>query len=134
MLIQHECDEQYCSFLSNTYSIAHQIHVVSMFLVGCALHSAGVGRTGTFIAVDAMMQRLKERDDLDICTFVTQMRTKRTFMVQNLVRSYRLTANWAFSFTFLITLCGRRQNKAITYDLQNVITMCVVRIFAQCTT
>ena len=48
-------------------------------------HSAGVGRTGTFIAVDAMMQRLKEKDDLDIYNFVTQMRTKRTFMVQNLV-------------------------------------------------
>ena len=57
-------------------------------------HSAGVGRTGTFIAVDAMMQRLKEKDDLDIYNFVTQMRTKRTFMVQNLVcmyvHSYRL--------------------------------------------
>ena len=48
-------------------------------------HSAGVGRTGTFITVDAMMQRLKEKDDLDIYNFVTQMRTKRTFMVQNLV-------------------------------------------------
>ena len=51
-------------------------------------HSAGVGRTGTFIAVDAMMQRLKEKDDLDIYNFVTQMRTKRTFMVQNLVCMY----------------------------------------------
>ena len=48
-------------------------------------HSAGVGRTGTFITVDAMMQRLKEKDDLNIYNFVTQMRTKRTFMVQNLV-------------------------------------------------
>ena len=48
--------------------------------------SAGVGRTGTFIAVDAMMQRLKEKDDLNIYNFVTQMRTKRTFMVQNVVR------------------------------------------------
>ena len=51
-------------------------------------HSAGVGRTGTFIAVDAMMQRLKEKDDLDIYNFVTQMRTKRTFMVQNMVCMY----------------------------------------------
>ena len=47
--------------------------------------STGVGQTGTFIAVDAMMQRLKEKDDLDIYNFVTQMRTKRTFMVQDLV-------------------------------------------------
>ena len=83
-------------------------------LLDVLLHSAGVGRTGTFIAVDAMMQRLKERDDLDIYTFVTQMRTKRTFMVQNLVRSYRLTTSWVFSFTFVIISCRWDQNKAIT--------------------
>ena len=55
-------------------------------IVCLLLHSAGVGRTGSFIATDAMMQRLKEKDDLDIYDFVTQMRTKRTYMVQNLVR------------------------------------------------
>ena len=60
----------------------------SVLLLDVLFHSAGVGRTGTFIAVDAMMQRLKEKDDLDVYNFVTQMRTKRTFMVQNLVRSY----------------------------------------------
>ena len=62
----------------------HLIHTV--FDCWLILHSAGVGRTGSFIATDAMMQRLKERDDLDIYNFVTQMRTKRTYMVQNLVR------------------------------------------------
>ena len=55
-------------------------------IVCLLLYSAGVGRTGSFIATDAMMQRLKEKDDLDIYNFVTQMRTKRTYMVQNLVR------------------------------------------------
>ena len=47
--------------------------------------SAGVGRTGTFLAIDTMMQRLKEKDDLNIYKFVTYMRTRRTFMVQNQV-------------------------------------------------
>ena len=47
--------------------------------------SAGVGRTGTFITIDAMIQRLKERDDLNIYEFVTEMRLKRTFMVQTKV-------------------------------------------------
>ena len=63
---------------------AYYMHAV--FIVVLLLHSAGVGRTGSFIAIDAMMQRLKEKDDLDIYDFVTQMRTKRTYMVQNLVR------------------------------------------------
>lgn len=58
---------------------------VPCLIAGLLVHSAGVGRTGTFIAIDAMMQRLHEKDDLDIYDFVTQMRTKRTFMVQNLV-------------------------------------------------
>ena len=49
--------------------------------------SAGVGRTGTFITLDAMMERLKERDDLNIFEFVNTMRTRRMYMVQTLVRS-----------------------------------------------
>ena len=49
------------------------------------LLSAGVGRTGAYITIDAMMQQMKEKDDLNIYEFVTQMRTKRTFMVQNQV-------------------------------------------------
>ena len=52
-----------------------------------ALSSAGVGRTGTFITLDAMMERLKEKDDLNIFEFVNEMRTRRTFMVQTLVSS-----------------------------------------------
>ena len=66
----------------------------SSAILACSMlffYSAGVGRTGTFIAVDAMMQRLKEKDDLNIYNFVTQMRTKRTFMVQNLV--HRVTVH-----------------------------------------
>ena len=47
--------------------------------------SAGVGRTGTFITLDAMMERLKERDDLNIFEFVNEMRTRRMYMVQTVV-------------------------------------------------
>ena len=49
--------------------------------------SAGVGRTGTFITLDAMMERLKEKDDLNIFEFVSEMRTRRKQMVQTLVRA-----------------------------------------------
>ena len=47
--------------------------------------SAGVGRTGTFITLDAMMERLKERDDLNIFEFVNEMRARRMCMVQTVV-------------------------------------------------
>ena len=53
-------------------------------LIPCS-YSAGVGRTGTFITLDVMMERLKERKDIDIFGFVSEMRTRRTKMVQTLV-------------------------------------------------
>jgi protein tyrosine phosphatase len=46
--------------------------------------SAGIGRTGTFITIDAMLERLQEKDNLNIYEFVTAMRTRRTFMVQTM--------------------------------------------------
>ena len=49
--------------------------------------SAGVGRTGTFITLDAMMERLKKKDDLNIFEFVSEMRTRRKQMVQTMVIS-----------------------------------------------
>ena len=70
----------------NVHVDASAVCVHDNLFVGAYLFfSAGVGRTGTFIAVDAMMQRLKEKDDLNVYNFVTQMRTKQAFMVQNLV-------------------------------------------------
>uniref|UniRef100_A0A1X7UYG7 protein-tyrosine-phosphatase n=1 Tax=Amphimedon queenslandica TaxID=400682 RepID=A0A1X7UYG7_AMPQE len=45
--------------------------------------SAGVGRTGTFITLDSMQQRLdKQEKDLNIYEFLANMRTMRVLMVQ----------------------------------------------------
>ena len=38
-----------------------------------------------------MMERLKEKDDLNIHQFVTEMRSRRTFMVQTMVSGCRCT-------------------------------------------
>lgn len=48
--------------------------------------SAGVGRTGTFIGIFAMMDRIEDNQDVDIFNFVCQMRGQRTLMVQVEVR------------------------------------------------
>lgn len=44
--------------------------------------SAGVGRTGTFITLDVMLQRISQEDSIDVFGFVRQMRYQRNFMVQ----------------------------------------------------
>ncbi|XP_067860875.1 receptor-type tyrosine-protein phosphatase O isoform X2 [Heptranchias perlo] len=44
--------------------------------------SAGVGRTGTFIALDRLMQHIHEHEYVDILGLVAEMRTYRTSMVQ----------------------------------------------------
>ncbi|XP_034045252.1 receptor-type tyrosine-protein phosphatase S-like isoform X18 [Thalassophryne amazonica] len=44
--------------------------------------SAGVGRTGCFIIIDAMTERIKQEKTLDIYGHVTLMRSQRNYMVQ----------------------------------------------------
>ncbi|XP_012940671.1 receptor-type tyrosine-protein phosphatase eta [Aplysia californica] len=57
-------------------------HTNKPVLVHC---SAGVGRTGTFLAIDYLNQFLQERrldEEVDILAYVTSMRKHRIFMVQ----------------------------------------------------
>ena len=58
-------------------------------LVHC---SAGVGRTGTFILLDSMLERMKKEDTVNVYEFLFNMRAKRTMMVQSQV-SYMSTAS-----------------------------------------
>ena len=53
-------------------------------LVHC---SAGVGRTGTFIVLDAMLQRIKKDGTIDVQGYVNQIRSNRVKMVQTAVRN-----------------------------------------------
>ena len=59
------------------YSDSHPL------LVHC---SAGVGRTGTFIVLDSMLERMKVEDTLNVYEFVKQLRTQRVQTVQTQVR------------------------------------------------
>ena len=48
-------------------------------------YSAGVGRTGTFIAIDTELQRIKQENVVDVYNTVYKLRYKRTNSVQTLV-------------------------------------------------
>ena len=60
----------------------HPFSDESHLLVHC---SAGVGRTGTFIVLDSMLQRMKEEDSVNVYESVRQLRTQRVQMVQTQV-------------------------------------------------
>ncbi|XP_058240642.1 protein tyrosine phosphatase receptor type Db isoform X2 [Hemibagrus wyckioides] len=44
--------------------------------------SAGVGRTGCFVVIDAMLERVKQEKTVDVYGHVTLMRSQRNYMVQ----------------------------------------------------
>ena len=43
---------------------------------------AGVGRTGAFLVLDIMLDRIQNQNDIDIFNCVSAMRRRRIFMVQ----------------------------------------------------
>ena len=63
-----------------------------MFIVSC---SAGIGRTGTFIALDYMLEEGTERESLDVINCVSKLRQQRAHSIQTKVR-----INFIFEFAF----------------------------------
>ena len=75
-----------CAVMLNFIRRVRKLHPYSdpcPLLVHC---SAGVGRTGTFIVLDTMIERMKEEDTLNVYDYVKQLREQRVLMVQTLVR------------------------------------------------
>ena len=64
-----------CSALSGQYNPKG-----TPWVVHC---SAGVGRTGTFIAVEQLLRMLKSQDSVDVFNHVYNLRKERCFMVQS---------------------------------------------------
>ena len=76
-------------------------------------HSAGVGRSGTVIAIDYCLQQVESTGSLDICGYVSRMREQRNYMVQT---------EQQYTFTHYAIL------EAITYGN----TSCVLTEFRKC--
>ncbi len=47
--------------------------------------SAGVGRTGTYIAIDSLLEQAKQEDEVDVFGFTALMRSNRVNMIQTAV-------------------------------------------------
>lgn len=58
------------------------IYLAKILIVTNACFSAGVGRTGAFIVIDAMLERIKHEKTVDIYGHVTCLRAQRNYMVQ----------------------------------------------------
>ena len=61
---------------------------IEFLIITIYFFSAGVGRSGTYITLDTMLQRMAVTKDVNVYEFVQNMRMKRVFMVQTQVYTY----------------------------------------------
>eukprot|EP00731_Ephydatia_muelleri_P026396 Em0018g496a len=75
----HGVPEHATSLLTFIRHVRRQRPVGVPMLVHC---SAGVGRSGAFVALDSMLQKMELEQVIDVYNFVTHMRSKRSHLVQ----------------------------------------------------
>ncbi|XP_026167786.1 phosphatidylinositol phosphatase PTPRQ isoform X3 [Mastacembelus armatus] len=80
---EHGVPESCSTFIKFVKAVRAHRHDNTTIVVHC---SAGVGRTGVFIALDHLIQHIRDHDFVDIYGLVAELRSERMCMVQNLAQ------------------------------------------------
>ncbi|XP_037837161.1 receptor-type tyrosine-protein phosphatase O [Kryptolebias marmoratus] len=96
-------------------SILQFVHIVRQqanrikdpIIVHC---SAGVGRTGTFMALDRLMQHIREHEFVDILGMVSEMRSHRVSMVQT-------EEQYVFIHQCVLLMWQKKKQQSVTSDV-----------------
>lgn len=102
-----------CTSFTFLYSAPQRLSVYGMCILCC--RSAGVGRTGVFITLSIVLERMRYEGAVDIFQTVKMLRTQRPAMVQTEVKGFLSLFPYKFfiSVWFYLfagsTLCHRSQ-------------------------
>ncbi|KAM9352376.1 phosphatidylinositol phosphatase PTPRQ [Symphorus nematophorus] len=80
---EHGVPESCSTLIKFVKAVRAHRHDNTTIVVHC---SAGVGRTGVFIALDHLIQHVRDHDFVDIYGLVAELRSERMCMVQNLAQ------------------------------------------------
>uniref|UniRef100_G3PI72 Protein tyrosine phosphatase receptor type Q n=1 Tax=Gasterosteus aculeatus TaxID=69293 RepID=G3PI72_GASAC len=80
---EHGVPESCSTLIKFVKAVRSHRHNNTTIVVHC---SAGVGRTGVFIALDHVIQHVRDHDFVDVYGLVAELRSERMCMVQNLAQ------------------------------------------------